>query len=60
MADLPLSLALTSVLAAAVAGGNDRHLLLAALAADGRVAPVVPLRRPTLPAQPGPHPPRAA
>ncbi len=60
MPDLPLSLALTSVLAAAVDGGRDRHTLLAALAADRRLAPVVPLRRPSLPAQPGPDNPRAA
>lgn len=65
MTPLPLSLALSSVLGAAVDGDGDRHRLLTALrpgparAAD-RLAPVVPLRRPVPPDGPGPDRPRAA
>ena len=60
MTDLPLRIALASVLVAAVDGGTDRHRLLAALADTGRLAPVVPLRRPTRPVEPEPDHPRAA
>ncbi len=59
MADLPLRLALSSVLTAVV--DDDRRGLLAASVPQraGRLAPVVPLRPPARPG-PGPDRPQAA